>query len=462
MPKTRLPDTLSVDRSRFLNKAEVGEGPVVYWMSREQRVQDNWALLHAQKLAVQNKKPLIVAFCLTLDYPAANLRHYSFLLEGLKETAAALETLRIPFFLLEGDPTDTLPAFLKECDAGLLVCDFDPLKIKIDWKRKISAAFSFQVIEVDGHNIIPCWIASDKQEYAAYTFRPKVARMLEEYLTDLPAPRRHPVSLTGMSPPAINWKQLYARIPDQTVEPVKWLAPGFKAASRQLARFIKKSLADYVDGRNDPNRRCQSDLSPYLHFGHISAQRIALSVRESKATQENKDAFLEELIVRRELADNFCLHNPDYDSTSGFPAWASKSHDEHCKDKREYLYDLEELEKGNTHDPLWNAAQKDMVVRGKLHGYLRMYWAKKILEWTDSPEMAMRYALYLNDKYELDGRDPNGYTGVAWSIGGVHDRAWPERPVFGKIRYMNANGCARKFNVKQYVQAVADMQDNPE
>lgn len=459
MPKTRSPDTLSKDRSRFLNKAEVGQGPVVYWMSREQRVLDNWALLHAQHLALQDRKPLIVVFCLTLDYPAANLRHFSFLLTGLRETAADLKKLQIPFFLLEGDPPQTLPSFLNKYDAGLLVCDFDPLKVKVAWKRKISQAFHFKVIEVDGHNIIPCWLASDKQEYAAYTFRPKVERMLEEYLTDFPTPRRHPVSLKGISPPAIKWKELYARIPDQTVEPVSWLAPGPEAASRQLVRFIKKILADYNNGRNDPNQRCQSNLSPYLHFGQISAQRIALSVKKSKTSRENKDVFLEELIVRRELADNFCFYNHDYDSTSGFSEWARKSHEEHRNDERQYLYELEELEKGNTHDPLWNAAQKDMVVRGKLHGYLRMYWAKKILEWTDSPETAMQHALFLNDKYELDGRDPNGYTGVAWSIGGVHDRAWPARPVFGKIRYMNANGCARKFNVKQYVETVENINE---
>jgi deoxyribodipyrimidine photo-lyase len=195
-----------------------------------------------------------------------------------------------------------------------------------------------------------------------------------------------------------------------------------------------------------------SNLSPYLHFGQISAQRIALETYKRKHNIETKDAFLEELIVRRELSDNFCFYNKNYDSFDGFPEWAKKTLNEHRKDKREFTYNLEQFEKAKTHDDLWNAAQIEMVKTGKMHGYMRMYWAKKILEWTETPEEALEFSIYLNDKYELDGRDPNGYTGCAWSIGGVHDRAWTERPVFGKIRYMNYNGAKRKFDVKRYIQ----------
>ena len=161
--------------------------------------------------------------------------------------------------------------------------------------------------------------------------------------------------------------------------------------------------------------------------------------------------MLEELIVRRELADNFTFYNTQYASFDGFPAWAKQSLNEHRKDKREYLYSLKQFEQAETHDPLWNAAQTQMINKGKMHGYMRMYWAKKILEWTPSPEEAMMIAIYLNDKYELDGRDPNGYAGIAWSIGGVHDRAWFDRPVYGKVRYMNYRGCESKFNVKEYI-----------
>ena len=210
---------------------------------------------------------------------------------------------------------------------------------------------------------------------------------------------------------------------------------GGKGSRRDSFRiFLQTKLALYAEKRNDPNQKGQSDLSPYLHFGHLSAQRIALEVRKNSKDLDSKRAFLEELIVRRELSDNYCFYNPHYDRFEGFPAWAQKTLNEHRRDTRDYLYNQEQFENGLTHDPLWNAAQMEMVRKGKMHGYLRMYWAKKILEWTPSPEEAQRIAIYLNDKYELDGRDPNGYTGIAWSIGGVHDRAWGERPVFGKIR----------------------------
>ena len=207
----------------------------------------------------------------------------------------------------------------------------------------------------------------------------------------------------------------------------------------------------YSTLRNDPNESGQSNLSPYLHFGQLSAQRVAIEVMKSPASDEDKSAFLEELIVRRELSDNFCFYNPHYDATEGFPNWAKETHRIHSDDKREHTYALKEFEQGKTHDPLWNAAQMELVITGKMHGYMRMYWAKKILEWTSNPEEAMRFSIYLNDKYSLDGRDPNGYAGIAWSIGGVHDRAWGERSVFGKIRYMNYNGCKRKFDVAKYI-----------
>jgi deoxyribodipyrimidine photo-lyase len=228
--------------------------------------------------------------------------------------------------------------------------------------------------------------------------------------------------------------------------------PGEKAAAAILDHFLAKKLSAYESKRNDPTEDGVSNFSPYLHFGQISAQRVALEVQKKRVKKESKDGFLEELIVRRELSDNFCFYNPDYDRFTGFPEWAQKTLNEHRGDKREYLYSLEQFEAGKTHDDLWNAAQMEMVHRGKMHGYLRMYWAKKILEWTASPEEALEVAILLNDKYELDGRDANGYVGIAWSVGGVHDRAWNERPIFGKVRYMSYGGCKRKFKVKTYIE----------
>jgi deoxyribodipyrimidine photo-lyase len=238
------------------------------------------------------------------------------------------------------------------------------------------------------------------------------------------------------------------------VNVVGWRKPGEKAAQSALYGFVEEKLGGYDRDRNNPNKTGQSDLSPYLHFGHISAQRIALEVIKEKAASESRDAFLEELIVRRELSDNFCFYNDHYDSVEGFPEWAKKTLDQHMKDKRPYLYSLEDFEEARTHDDLWNAAQMEMVKCGKMHGYMRMYWAKKILEWTRSPEEAMETAIYLNDRFELDGRDPNGYAGIAWSIGGVHDRAWNEWNVFGKIRYMSYNGCRSKFKTDSYIKWV--------
>jgi len=217
-----------------------------------------------------------------------------------------------------------------------------------------------------------------------------------------------------------------------------------------LREFLRERLPWYHEGRNDPMEDAQSNLSPYLHFGHISAQRIVLEVTKHDANRESQEAFLEELIVRRELSDNFCFYNAHYDHFEGFPDWAKKTLNDHRKDTREYVYSLDDFGRGDTHDQLWNAAQREMVRRGKMHGYMRMYWGKKILEWTESPEEAIKIAIYLNDRYELDGRDTNGYAGIAWSIGGVHDRAWPERPIFGKIRYMSYHGCKSKFDVMAY------------
>jgi deoxyribodipyrimidine photo-lyase len=232
---------------------------------------------------------------------------------------------------------------------------------------------------------------------------------------------------------------------------MSWAQPGERAAKKHLNEFIDQGLVLYDSDRNNPVKNGQSGLSFYLHFGQISAQRVALMALSGMT---DSSPFLEELVVRRELADNFCYYNPHYDSVQGFPNWARETLRQHENDPREYLYSIKELEEAKTHDELWNAAQTEMVCRGKMHGYMRMYWAKKILEWTSSPAEAMKIAIYLNDRYELDGRDPNGYTGIAWSIGGVHDRAWKERPIFGKVRYMSYNGAKTKFNIKAYIEKI--------
>ncbi len=302
--------------------------------------------------------------------------------------------------------------------------------------------------EVDTHNIIPCWELSNKKEYAAYTLRSKIQKKIIEYLDHFPRVRNHPYEWNN-NYEQIDWDKLknYSKLENFHLN--------FKAGETQgilqLNKFLKEKLKIYNQNRNDPNIDGTSNLSPYLHFGHLSAQRVVLEAEKILKINNLKGGFYDEIIVRKELADNFCFYEKNYDNIRGFQDWAFNTLKIHAMDIREYIYSLEEFENGQTHDALWNAAQMQMVKTAKMHGYLRMYWAKKIFEWTETPELAMDIAIYLNNKYELDGRDPNGYTGIAWSIGGVHDRAWKERKIFGKIRYMSYNGMKKKFNVKQYV-----------
>ncbi len=438
------------DRIRILKDVPIKTGPVLYWMSRDQRVRDNWALLHAQDLAVAQRAPLAVCFCLVPEFLNAAFRQFGFMIRGLAEVKKGLAAYAIPFFLLKGEPGREIPKLAKSLKAALLVTDFDPLRLKRAWKMDVARNLDAPIYEVDAHNIAPCWLASPKQEYGAYTFRPKIHRLLPDFLTEIPELQEHPHKLG--SGDRIPWQDILQNHPaDRTVPEVDWLTSGETAARRRLDYFLEEKLAHYSRDRNDPNKDGQSNLSPYLHFGHLAAQRVALEVRRAKAPKEAKHDFLEELIVRRELSDNFCFYNQNYDDFKGFPAWAQKTLNAHRRDAREFLYSPEELEQARTHDDAWNAAQREMVLTGKMHGYMRMYWAKKILEWTASPEEALQLAIYLNDRYELDGRDPNGYTGIAWSIGGVHDRAWKERPIFGKIRYMSLSGLKGKFALADYL-----------
>jgi deoxyribodipyrimidine photo-lyase len=439
-------------RMRLLKEGDKKGGPIAYWMSRDQRVRDNWALLFAQELALQEKVSLSVVFCLAPTFLDATMRQYGFMLKGLREVEKNLAEKNIPFFLVTGLAASEIPRFVREYGVGALVADFDPLRIKREWKETATQAIDIPFYEVDARNIVPCWMASPKQEYGAYTLRPKIKRALPEFLEDFPRLEKHPISWrekTGK----IAWSELKKTLRvDRTVSEVDLIEPGENAAQKVLREFIGEKLGLYHGERNDPTKDAQSNLSPYLHFGHISAQRIALEVAKNDVDKESREAFLEELVVRRELSDNFCFYNNDYENFEGFPDWAKKTLNDHRKDPREHIYSSEDLERANTHDQLWNAAQREMALNGKMHGYMRMYWGKKILEWTESPEEALRIAIYLNDRYALDGRETNGYAGIAWCIGGVHDRAWPGRPIFGKIRYMSYGGCKSKFDVMAYIE----------
>jgi deoxyribodipyrimidine photo-lyase len=372
------------------------------------------------------------------------------MIEGLRLIEKKSSSLQIPFVLLIGEPAREIPNFIESTAASTIITDFDPLRTKKNWKHEVIEKIQIPIYEVDSHNIVPCWIASTKQEYAAYTLRPKINKILNIYLEEFPNPEKMPYKVNEWGNPP-NWDKALNLIPEDAKKPITVQKSGSENAKIILHEFIKNRLSKYSEARNDPNLEGQSKLSPYLHFGQLSSQRVALEVKASSSTIIDKEAYLEELIVRKELSDNFVNYNDDYDTIQSLPDWSKRTLDEHRGDRREYTYKLSELERAETHDDLWNAAQNQMLRTGTMHGYMRMYWAKKILEWSATPEEAFEAAIILNDRYELDGRDPNGYAGIAWSLGGLHDRAWGERPIFGKIRYMSYNGCRSKFDVNEYV-----------
>lgn len=436
---------------------------------RDQRAIDNHAMAYAQSVAVAHNVPLKVVFNLVPKFLEATLRQYAFMIKGLEEVEQVLREKEIPLHLLKGDPVKTVPAFVLEHDAMLLVTDFSPLRVGAAWVKSVATALdnhakatndsdrsqvgAVPMVQVDAHNVVPCWVASPKLEYGARTIRSKINNLLPEYLTPMPALVSNPPgSLQDCEP--VDWKEALAGLQiDRTVGEVNTFTPGSAAGYQMLDKFIGSKIKKYAEQRNDPNNDVLSNLSPYLHFGQISAQAAVLRVKASKqAHGGGMDSFVEECVVRRELSDNFCFYNhANYDSLKGLYGWAKETLQTHSADKRAHLYTRDQLESAQTHDDLWNAAQLQMTKEGKMHGFLRMYWAKKILEWTVSPTQALEFAIYLNDRYQLDGRDPNGYVGCMWSIGGIHDQGWAERPVFGKIRYMNYKGCQRKFDLKKFV-----------
>jgi deoxyribodipyrimidine photo-lyase len=371
------------------------------------------------------------------------------MLEGLQEVKQSLEKRGIQMVLLHKPPE--LGAVRLAKRASLVVVDRGYLRIQRAWRNQVSQTIDCPLIQVESDVVVPIEEASSKEEYAAATIRPKIHKKLDHFLIPL---KQHDPIVDSLSfefssfdvediGKAISKLQI-----DRSIKKVNSYHGGTREAKKHLEIFLEGKLKRFPELRNDPTLDYLSHMSPYLHFGQISPLFIALKVKETRSP--GVEAFLEELIVRRELSMNFVFYNKNYDSYEAIPEWARKSLRAHQKDKRPYLYTLEELENAKTHDPYWNAAQREMVVKGKMHGYMRMYWGKKIIEWTKTPEEAFRIAFYLNNKYELDGRDPNGFTGVAWCFG-KHDRPWGERPIFGNVRYMNDKGLKRKFDADQYV-----------
>jgi deoxyribodipyrimidine photo-lyase len=428
-------------------------------MQRAQRGIDNPALDVALQLANELQKPLAVFFGLHPRYPNANWRHYAFLFDGLAETAAQIEA-RGAAFVFRPFPAHNLIQFCEEVQPCLVVGDENPMREPEGWRQKAAQVLRVPFYTVDADVIVPTKLFP-KEEYAARTLRPKLQKLLPMFLLpceNLQAhyhwkPQEKPTSTTEIH------ATILAQLPlDRATQPVTKQKGGTAEGMHKLRHFISHTLARYDTDRNLPHLAGTSTLSAFLHFGQISPTTIALAVLAADVPQVAKDAYLEELIVRRELAINYVARNPNYDRLAGCHEWARQTLAKSAADPRDVLYSETQLENAATHDALWNAAQMEMVKRGHMHGYLRMYWAKKILEWTATPEEAFAIAVRLNDRYELDGRDPNGYTGIAWAIGGKHDRPWaPKRPIFGMIRYMSYTGCQRKFDIHKYIHNVSTL-----
>ena len=447
---------MNQNRIKKLDGREYVEGNIVYKMSREHRVSDNWALIYAYQIAKENKVQLSVVYTLHDEHWHCAYRTIKFMIEGLREVEKNLHDLNIDFKIIHSKgSTREFIKYCKDSSIGLVVTDMSPMREQNLWQEKFKKNTETKdtpIHIVDARNIVPVWITSEKQEFAARTIRPKIYKKIDEYLDQYPKLKKYEGS--GVKNfTKNNFDHILEHFKCERkidgFEGLTWIG-GEKTAKKTMHEFIGKRFVSYDEKRNDANLRGQSDLSPYITFGHISRQRVMLEVMsEYKVGIEHP--FLEELVIRAELSDNFAYFNPNYNSLDGIADWAKKTMSKSNTDKREYIYTLEEFERGETHDELWNAAQEEMKSTGKMHGYMRMYWAKKILEWSSSHEEAFRITIYLNDKYSLDGWCPNAYVGILWSLGGLHDRAWFPRPIFGHIRYMARSGCEKKFSVKQYI-----------
>ena len=452
--------TIQPTRIQPLNESDIRRGDyVLYWMQQSQRAAQNHALEYAVQQANKLDRMLLVAFGLMDDYPEANLRHYTFMLEGLKETMATLAARGIKMVLRRGHPSEVTLKLGRR--ASMIVCDRGYLRHQRAWRQQVAQEANCRVEQVESDVIVPLEVVSEKAEYAARTIRPKIQRHLETYLIGLkPAKVKHP-SL-GLQVKGIDLngtEKLLCKLKlDRSVSPVSDLFKGGTSqAVKRFDKFIRRRLKQYDQHSNQPQTDDISHMSPYLHFGQISPLFLALKIsRVPESLKASNKAYLEELVVRRELAMNFTFYTSDYDAYTCIPGWARKTLADHQVDKREYVYSHRQLEKAETHDPYWNASMLEMKHTGFMHNYMRMYWGKKILEWSATPQKAFRATLTINNKYFLDGRDPNSFTGVGW-IYGIHDRAWAERPIFGKTRYMAASGLERKCDIAAYVKKVEDL-----
>ncbi len=413
---------------------------VLYWMQAAVRAEHNHALEHAVHMANTLGAPVLAWACIVPDYPEAAARHHQVFHEGLVDAIEALHRRNIPVVAGVGDPVEQIQDVVG--DARLVVTDDKPLYHQKGWLGRICNMAPCPVAVVETSVIVPVETALGKEAYSAASLRPHIMSLVSEFVQPVP---ESPVTIASME-----LEQSYGAavrgVNDGVPGPMQG---GHRQAMAVLRSFLASRLPAYDTCRSAPGAGCTSMISPYLHFGHISPCEVFLAAMGHSGP--GVDAFVEQLVVRRELAANFVHYNGAYDSIGCLPNWARSTLDGHARDPREYEYAAHEFESCSTHDPYWNAAQRQMMETGHMDGYMRMYWGKKVIEWSATPEGAYRTMLALNNRYELDGRDPNGYAGVAWCFG-KHDRPWKEREVFGMVRYMNDKGLMRKFEMAPYLE----------
>ncbi len=452
--------TIEPERIRVLADVDPADGDyVLYWMQQSHRAEDNPALEYAVQQANELEQRLLVGFGLTDDYPGANRRHYAFMLEGIADAAETLADRGVKFVVRRGSPDDVAIELGRR--ASIVVCDGAYLRHEKQWRRRVARELDCRVVQVEANVVVPVETASDKAEFAARTLRPKIEVERDRFLVDLRPTKldKHSLGLSvdsiDIDGPRKRAALLDAMDLDESVPEVgDRFRGGTREAKRRFDAFLKSSLKSYDEHRDQPMTDDVSFQSMYLHFGQVSPVWLAGRLTSTRyGTRADKDTYLEELVVRRELAVNFVYYTSNYDRYAALPDWARTTLAEHTDDTRPHRYTRKELDEAATHDEAWNAAMRDMKHTGTMHNYMRMYWGKKILEWSNTPEYAHRIALDLNNRYFLDGRDCSSFANVGWLFG-LHDRPWGERDVFGKVRSMTADGLKRKFDVDAYIDSV--------
>lgn len=442
--------------NRAANKTHINNNGkyVLYWMQSAQRIEYNHALYYSIKTANSLKLPLIIIFFIDKNYPESNETLTDYIINGILSLKPELDKIGASFYFLDKDEK----LFYKiSKESAVIISENSWLKYEKDWKSQYSNISKLPISLIETNSVIPYYIASDKEEYNAATLRRKISKLLPEYLTEFSIPKL--VLKKEQAPQNIFniFSQNSLNFEKTTIDKFNNFPPGYNSAKIILTDFIYSKLEYYAEKRNEPSENWFSNMSPYLHFGQISPLEITLMTMRDQPDYAKK--YLDELIVRRELSINFVNYNSNYDKYDALPKWARESLENNRIFERPYIYTYKQFENAETHDPFWNAAQKEMLITGKMHAYMRMYWGKKILEWSKSPEEAYYTAIKLNNTYSIDGRDPNSYAGVAWCFG-KHDRAWFERKIFGKVRYMNENGLKRKFNIEKYVNQINEIENN--